>query len=140
MRLINRRITNLKEEIEEFNEYTIKQNERYRNGTNVDDNLLNVNIQLNYKNDKIIELQETTKKNLTKINDLSEKLIENRGMLVKIKEANEGLGTGVNRATNEVSFILRREFIKKCILVGLIIALGLLDIVAIIYRVVHLFN
>lgn len=138
LRLLNKQIQNLKLEYGEYDDYYRDQRKKYKD--DVDENLINVNIQLNYKGNKYIELKEISKNNLNKVNNLNEKLIENRERLINIRHQQKDLESGVNSAAVHVTDVSRKEMLKKYMLVGLILLLGLLDFVALVYRVTRLFG
>ena len=99
-----------------------------------------MNIQLNYKGQKFIELKEISKENLVKANALHEKLLDNRERAMEIGQARQDLESGVNRANRDVTFLTGRELVKRYLIVGLILVLGVLDFIALIYRITRIFR
>ena len=138
LRLINRKIQNLRHEYGEYDDYYRDQKKNYTN--QVDDNLINVNIQLNYKEKKLIELVDITKDISIKTNALHEKLIDNGQRLQEIHQNKSELNTEVDRAEQDVIFLNRREMMKKYLLVGLIVVLGLLDFIILICKIRGMFR
>lgn len=137
LRMLNKQIGSLREKYAEYEDYYRDASKMHNAG---DDELINVNIQLNYKGQQIIELRDMTKANLQRANDLSEKLMENRDGLVGIHNARADLETNVVRADQHVTSLTRREMYKRYMLVALIVLLGALDFIALIYRITRLFR
>ena len=139
LRALNKQISSLKQKYGEYEEY-YRDAHAMHTSSAADADLINVNIQLNYKGKQIIELRDVTQQNLKRANDLSEKLLENREALVQVNTVRAELDTGVGRADREVTSLTRREATKRYMLVGLIALLGLLDFIALIFRITRLFR
>lgn len=139
MRRLNKQFANLKSEYGEYEDYYRDQQLKYT-GSGADQDAINVHIQLNYKGDKLVELREITQASKEKVNALHERLLENREKLQEVNEAKNDMDTGIVQADREVTFLTRREAMKRYMLAGLIALLGLLDFIALIYRITRLFR
>lgn len=138
LRLINKQIQNLRQEYGEYEDYYRDHRRKYEQ--NIDDNLVNVNIQLNYKGTKLIELKDISKTNLNKATALQERLLENREKLNDVTENRQEMESGLNRASRDVGFLTRREVMKRYLLVGIILVLGLLDFLILIFKITRIFR
>ena len=128
----------MKKEYGEYEDYY--RDAKKKHTGDADETLINVNIQLNYKGEKLVELRDMTRDNLKRANDLTEKLLENRDALVEVHRTGKDVESGITHADAQVAALNRRETMKKYMLVALIVLLGLLDFIALIFKITRLFR
>ena len=135
LKSLNSRFENLKTKFSEYPEYY--KNKKKFFSEKLDKNLLDSHIHLKFKEEKLFELTNLTKKNIDKTNLLHEKLIENRGRIIKINEETKDMDTTANRAGWRIGFLVKKELYKKGLLCVLAVVLGILDF-CLLLRKIHL--
>jgi len=128
----------VKQHKKEFPEFIKNNKKEYRDVANSDQ--LNQIMQIDYENQKVLpELVRDAHEKNKALNDLNERFLQHHEIAQRVVDRQQQQQGDLHDTQRDINLLNNRQYIKKLILLTLVLVLGLIDIALFIRRITRFF-